>query len=75
MNIVEGDVLLLMACGLGVIVVTALLSWSVVRHRRSANVSAQHFHRYLSVELAWTLAPLALVVALFVNTANVVLSR
>ena len=74
MNIGAVQFVLLSLCGTLLMAVLFMLCWSVVAHRRAAGHGAQHFHRHLGVELAWTLTPVAIVLALFGNVVNAMLS-
>lgn len=57
----------------GVVVFSAMVC-SVLRHHRSAGANAARFHRNAAVEIAWTLIPLAIVVAMAIPAMRVLLA-
>lgn len=44
--------------------VFAVMLWSIWRHHRRQNVEQANFHASMVVEMCWSLAPFAIVVAL-----------
>lgn len=62
-----------MMVGIAVVVFGAL-TWSIVFHRRSRGHQAARFHENLKLEVAWTIAPLLILVALAIP-ATIVLVR
>jgi cytochrome c oxidase subunit 2 len=51
--------------GIG-IVVFGTMAWSIVRHRKSRGAAASTFHENTRLEIAWTIAPLLILVAMAV---------
>lgn len=49
--------------GIGVIVF-ALMFWSILRHRKSRGVTPSQFHDNVKVEIAWTVTPFVILIAL-----------
>ena len=46
------------------VVVFGIMLWSVVYHRKSRGAEAQNFHESTKVEIAWTLVPIVILVAM-----------
>ncbi len=62
-----------MMVGIAVVVYGAL-AWTIVLHRRSRRREAAQFHQNLKFEIAWTIAPFLILIALAVP-ATIVLTR
>lgn len=62
-----------MMVGIAVVVFGAL-TWSIVFHRRSRRPEAAKFHENLKFEVAWTIAPFLILIALAIP-ATIVLTR
>ncbi|MGH8127549.1 MAG: cytochrome c oxidase subunit II [Gammaproteobacteria bacterium] len=62
-----------MMVGIAVVVFGAL-TWSIVFHRRSRRPEAAQFHENLKFEVAWTIAPFLILIALAIP-ATIVLTR
>jgi cytochrome c oxidase subunit II len=60
----------LIAAAVVFILVTGLMLWSIVRYRRKGDELPPQIHGSNRLELAWTILPTILVVALFVATAQ-----
>ena len=54
--------ILLICVVIGVVVFSAML-WSIVRHRKAAGYEAAQFHESTRLEIAWTLIPVVILVA------------
>ena len=48
------------------VVVFGVMFWSIFHHRKSRGAKAHHFHEHPLVEVAWTLVPLGILVAMAV---------
>jgi len=55
-------------------IVFSVLIFSLIKYRKSKGAKAAHFHEHLSVEIAWTVVPLLILVALAIP-ATIVLKQ
>lgn len=57
---------------IGVVVFVAM-AWSILHHRKSKGAVAAQFHESTSVEIAWTVVPLAILIAIAVPATGTLL--
>jgi cytochrome c oxidase subunit 2 len=60
-------------CGISAIVVSVLL-YSLIKLRHSNNNARTNFHKYLVIDLFWTIFPFLILVALIFPAARLLLS-
>ena len=62
---------LMLACLLIFVVTFATLLWAAWRHHRGETPERVNFHSSLAVEIAWTVAPVVIVLLLVWPTARI----
>ena len=55
------------------IVVFAAMAWSIIFHRKSRGAVASHFHESTTVEIIWTIAPLAILIGIAIPATGTLL--
>jgi len=62
----------IVCCVIALVVFGAMI-WSIVRHRKSLGVKPATFHDSLEVEIAWTVIPFLILVAMAIPSAQVLI--
>ncbi|RFA31182.1 cytochrome c oxidase subunit II [Alkalilimnicola ehrlichii] len=55
-------------------VVFGLILWSVIHHRKSRGVTAAQFHHSTAVEIAWTVVPMLILIAMAIPATRVLVA-
>lgn len=54
-------------------VVFGAMFWSIIHHRKSAGHKAAHFHENTKLEIAWTIVPTIILIAMAIPSTNVLI--
>ncbi|CAZ89601.1 Cytochrome c oxidase subunit 2 [Thiomonas arsenitoxydans] len=68
------DMMLWVCLGIGIVVFGAMF-YSVYKHRKSKGAVAAHFHESTKVEIAWTIIPILIVIAILIPATRTVIAQ
>lgn len=68
------DMMLWVCLGIGIVVFGAMF-YSVFKHRKSKGAVAAHFHENTTVEIAWTVIPILIVIAILIPATRTVIAQ
>ncbi len=68
------DMMLWVCLGIGIVVFGAMF-YAVFKHRKSKGAVAAHFHESTKVEIAWTVIPILIVIAILVPATRTVIAQ
>ena len=56
------------------VVVFGMMTWAIVRHRKSVGHKAEQFHEHVGVEIAWTIVPFIILIFMALPATKTVIS-
>jgi len=56
------------------VVVFGMMTWAIVRHRKSVGHKAEQFHEHVGVEIAWTIIPFIILIFMALPATKTVIS-
>lgn len=70
-SVYDLHMLILWVCVVIGVVVFGAMFWSIIHHRKSAGYKASHFHENTKLEIAWTVVPTLILIAMAVPSTEV----
>jgi len=70
-SVYDLHMLILWVCVIIGVVVFGAMFWSIIHHRKSAGYKAAHFHENTKLEIAWTVVPTLILIAMAVPSTDV----
>lgn len=74
-DVYDLHMLLLYITGTIFLLVSGVMLWAIVRHRKAAGHQARHFHENTTVEIIWTVIPLLILLAMAWPATRLILQQ